>query len=166
MKRSILTDTKKVGQDSQIGRSWQASRKRLAWNDIRAVACRALQGCGLVEKHPFAGDEPNRIVTALTFHALVAALQRKLRALVVIKGGRHPPLRGVTLRAWNFLRSGDELAGMRIGMALIATLRRSLELDFLLTWSWFVATVAGHCPMSPEQGKFCLAVVEALDVYP
>lgn len=51
-------------------------------------------------------------------------------------------------------------------MALLAALRRSLELDFLLTWSWFVATVAGHCPMRPEQREFRLAVVEALDVYP
>ena len=130
------------------------------------MTCRALQGCGLIEEHSFAGDEPNRIVTALTFHALVAALQRKLRALVVIECGRHPSLRGVALRARNFLPSGDELAAMRIGMALLAPLRRSLELDFLLTWSWFVATVAGHCPMSPEQREFRLAVVEALDVYP
>ena len=29
-----------------------------------------------------------------------------------------------------------------------------------------MATVARHCPMSPEQREFRLAVVEALDVYP
>lgn len=105
-------------------------------------------------------------MTALAFHAFMAALQRKFSQLVVIKGGRHPSLRSVALRTGNSVRFSGELAAMHVRMALFATLRCPLELNFLPTLHWFVTPIASHGAMASQQGELSLAVVKTLNLYP
>ncbi len=130
------------------------------------MTCNALQRRGLVEEHLFVVHEAKRIVTAVAFHAFVPTLQREFRALVVVKHRRHPSLRGVALCAWDSLRFHGELASMRICMALIASLRRSLELNFVRARRWLVAVIARYCPMGSQERELGLTVVKTTDVYP
>ena len=139
---------------------------RFAWHSFRAVTCNALQRRGLVEEHLFVADESKGIVTAIAFHALVSALQRKFRALVVVKRRRHPSLRSMALCAWHSCGSGHELPAMGIQMALLASRRRSLELNFMRTRRWLVAAIARHCSMGSQERELRLAVVKTTDVYP
>lgn len=51
-------------------------------------------------------------------------------------------------------------------MALLASRRCSLELNFVSTRRRLVAAIARHGPMGPEQWELCLAVVKTPDFYP
>ena len=81
-------------------------------------------------------------MTFVTFHVGVAALQRQLGAFVMIECGRHPALRVVATFTESFSVVLPELAAVRVDMARVAIVRRTLELNFLRgDWN-FVASAA------------------------
>ena len=94
------------------------------------------------------------------------SFQRKLRALVVIEGRRNPALHHMAVGTARVPILGGELAGMGVGMARFAGLRRSLELDFMGTGGGLVAIAARHRAVRAEQREFRFRMVEISYVDP
>ena len=92
------------------------------------MASRALQRCRLVKQNLLAGNLTRDCVTAVTFHVGVAALERELSSLVVIKRRWHPSLHVVAVRARRFSCFCSELTAVPVRVAFLAALGRSLEL--------------------------------------
>lgn len=99
-------------------------------------------------------------------HGLVASGEGELRALVVIEGRRCPSLNGVAIRAWRNAVLGGKLSSVRVGVAGIAVLRSSLELDVMCAGKRLMAIAASDRAMRPGQVEFRLRMVEPFDVNP
>ena len=92
---------------------------------------RALQRRRLVKENLFAGDLPHGLVTKVTLHVGVTALERELRPLIVIKCRRHPSHYVVAVCARRFSRLCHELPAVGVRVAFLAALRCSFELCLL-----------------------------------
>lgn len=93
-------------------------------------------------------------------------LQGKLRALIVIECRRRPSLDHVTVPAFGDSVLGDELAVMSIGMAGLAILRCSLELNVVCALHRFVTIAAAHSAVGAHKSKLRLGMIEVSDVDP
>ena len=108
----------------------QCLRRRLL-RKLVPVTRIALERRRLIEDGGLVADEFYRRVTFVTLHVGVAAGQRHLGALVVVKRRRHPPLRIVTGLAGSLARVIFELTAVGFHVARLASRRRALELNFL-----------------------------------
>ncbi len=100
-------------------------------------------------------------------HIFVPSGQRKLRAFIVVKRGRRPPLVHMAILALGDPSVlGRELRPVRIRVASFALLRRPFELNLVRAGQHLVAFVAGHRAMRPDQRKFRLRMIEAANVDP
>ena len=95
------------------------------------MAIRAGFRRGFIEQHRFALNLALEFVAHGAADIGVTARQRKLRALVVIESRGRPALVYMAIRAFRDPVFGGELAAVRIGVARLAILRRSLELNFV-----------------------------------
>ena len=84
---------------------------------------------------------------------------------VVIKRGRHPPLRIVTIRARR-LSGLRKLASMRIFVTILTNLRSALELHRFCARGDLVTIAALYGTVRPEQRELRLGVIKARDVRP
>lgn len=130
------------------------------------MAIRAIFRRGLVNQNQLALHFARRHVALLAGHIGVAARQRKLCALVVIKCGGRPALVHMAIHALGDSILGCKLAGVRIRVAGLAFFRRSLELNVVRAGRRFVALIAGNRAMRPDQLKFRFRMVEAFNVHP
>ena len=112
------------------------------------MAIRAGLGRRFVEQHQFPLYLALQRVALLALHIFVAAGKGKLRAFIVIEGGRSPSLRRVAISARGYACFGsDKLSGMRIHMAGFAILGRALELNTVRSGNRFVTIAASHRAM-------------------
>jgi hypothetical protein len=88
----------------------------------------AFQRRRLVKEDFLAGNLTDTCVTAVTFDVGVPALERELSSLIVIERRRYPSLHVMTVCARRFSRLCNELAAVRVHVATLAVLWRSLEL--------------------------------------
>lgn len=130
------------------------------------MAIRAILRCGFIEQDGLALDLALQRVAHRAADIRVAARQRELGAFIVVKCGRRPALVHVAIRAFCDSVFGGKLAAVRIRVASLAILRRSLELNFVSAGKRLVAFAASGHAMSPDQGKFCFRMVETADVDP
>jgi len=130
------------------------------------VAVGAFLGCRLVEKNFLSGDGPEEIVTFVTFHIRVSALQWEVRAGVVIEGRWRPPLNIVTVgtSGLSFLRC--KLSSVGVNVAGFAVLWRSLELNFPRCGLDLVALPTADRAMRPKQRKLRLGVIKSVHICP
>jgi hypothetical protein len=134
--------------------------------NVRPVAVDA-RFCGrLIEQNQFPLNFALQGMALRAGHGLVTASEGELGALVVIEGRRRPSLNGVAIRAWGNPVLGGELSSMRVGVAGIAVLRRSLELDVMSAGKRLVAIGASDHAMRSDQVEFRLRMVEPFDVNP
>ena len=130
------------------------------------MAIRAVLWRGFVEQNRLALDFALQGVAHRAAHICVAACQRELRALIVVKRGRGPPLIDMAISTLCDSVLGHKLAAVRIRVAGFAILRRSFELNIVGAGKHLVAFVTRHTSMRTEQSKFCFRMVEAADVDP
>ena len=130
------------------------------------MAVRARFRRRLIEQHQFPLNFALQGVALRAAHIFVAAGEGELRAFVVIEGRGRPALSGVAIRARRHAVLGGELTSVRVGVAGVAILRRSLELNVMRAGRRLMAIVAGDHAMRSHQIEFRLRVVEALDVNP
>ena len=131
------------------------------------MAIRAFLGRGLVKQNRFARNLLLQGVALRAAHIFVPSGQRELRALIVIKRGRRPPLVHMAILALgdpSFL--GRELRPVRIRVAGFAFLRRPFELNLVGARKHLMAFVTGHRAMRPQQRKFRFRMIEAANVDP
>lgn len=93
----------------------------LQWFYIRAVAVGAFRGRLLVNNHWLLINHACLRVTFVTKHFCMSALQWKMTPCVMVKGGRNPALRIVTVGTRSFpgLR---KLAAMRLSVTILTNL--------------------------------------------
>ena len=130
------------------------------------MAFRAFLRCGFVKKNLSAGNHAQRLVTKITFHIGVPALQRELSPLIVIKRGGHPSRDVVAVGARRLSGLREELTAVFIRVAFLAVLRCALELRLFRARHRFVARTTRDRPMCSKQRKLRLAVVEAVHIGP
>lgn len=106
--------------------------------EVTAMARRALQGHTLIDEHFLIVYHAYFVVTLVAFHVGMTPRQRELRALVMIKRGRHPFLRIVAIRAHRLSGFCDKLSVVGILMAFLAFLGRTFELRFLRAGNRFM----------------------------
>ena len=99
-------------------------------------------------------------------HILVPTSQREFCSLIVIKGRWLPGLRDMAVRASGHAILGRKLASVRIGMAGIAILSSSLELNLVRARKSLVTFAAGDNAMRSHQIEFRLGVVEPMNINP
>jgi hypothetical protein len=90
----------------------------------RPVAVCALAGGWLIEKNVLTLNRPEQIMTLVTFHVRVPALQWKVGAEVMIEGRRRPSHDIVAIGADRFSLLGSELPAMSVQVTDLALLRR------------------------------------------
>ena len=130
------------------------------------MAIHAILWRGFVEQDRLVLDIALQRVAHRATHIRVAARQRKLSALVMVKRGRRPALLDMAIPAFRDPVFGGKLATVRICMAGFAILRRPIELNLVGTGEHFVTFVTSDRAMSPDQGKFRFRMVEAADIDP
>lgn len=133
---------------------------------IAAVTRGALHWRRLVEEHFFSCDLSDGIVTTITFHSGMAALQWKWCPLVMIEEGWHPSLRVMAVRAGGLPCLRSELPAVRINVTALTFLGRVFELDFLCAGKRFMTRAAGHRSVSAKERKLGLAVIETRHLGP
>ena len=111
-----------------------------------AVTLNAFNWGGFIENYRIAVEQLYLGVAFIAWHALVATAQRKLGPLIVIEGGRCPPLLVMTVCARGFSRFG-KLSAVWVFMARLAHLRCSLELNLGLSRRDLVTSPAGYRAM-------------------
>jgi|ERR1700693_798322 len=114
-----------------------------------AVTLNAFYGGRFIENYWIAVEQFYLGVAFIAWHALMAAAQRKLGPLIVVEGGRCPPLLVVTICARGFSRFG-KLCAVWVFMARLAHLRCSLELNLGLSRRDLVTSPAGYRAMDPQ----------------
>lgn len=129
------------------------------------MAVRAFRQGLLINHHEALPDHACLRVTFIAGHICMAALQRKVRSRIVIKGRRHPALRLMAFRAWSLSRL-CKLTRMNVLVAVLANLGSALELHLFGPHGHLMTCPASHCAVSAQQGKFCLRVVKPDDVRP
>ena len=130
------------------------------------MAIDARLGCWLIEQYQFSLDFMLQGMALVAAHFLVAAGEGELRAFIVIEGRRFPALNRVAVRARRNAILGGELSCVCVGVASVAVLRRSFELDVMRASKRFMAIAASDHAVRSDQIEFCLRVVEPLYVNP
>lgn len=138
----------------------------LSWVRVRPVAFGAIFWRGFVEQDQLALNLALQRVTHRAGYICVAACQRELSALIVVKFGGGPALIHVAICAFCNSILGNELVGVWIRVARFAILWRPFELNFVGAGGCLVTFSARGAAMSAEQSKLCFRMVEAADVDP
>lgn len=84
--------------------------------------------------------------------------------LVVVERGWGPALLRMAVGALRFSITtvmGQKLPAVWVGVARLAVVRCALELNLFCSEFRFVTSTASDCPVSSQQGKACLGMVEA-----
>jgi hypothetical protein len=130
------------------------------------VAISTVLGGGFVKQDWLALNLSLQGMAHRAAHILVPSRQRKLRASIVVEGGRRPTLLHVASPTLCDSILSDKLGAMRIRMTSFAICGGTLELNFVGTGGNLVAFITGYGAMSTEQRKFGFRMVEASNVDP
>jgi len=122
---------------------------RLERANISSMAIRAILRRGFVEQDRLALNFALQGVAHRAAHIRVAPRQRELRAFIVVKRGRSPPLVHMAIPTLCDPVFGCELAAVRVRVAGLAFLRCSLELNFVGAGGHLVAFAARDRAMRP-----------------
>lgn len=134
--------------------------------NIGPMTIRATPGRRFIEQDSLALYFALQRVAHRTCDVRMPPLQWELRALIVIERRWRPSLDDVAVPALGNSILCDKLPRVRIGMTRLASLRRSLELNFVRPLRRLVAIAANDSTVRAHQRKFRLRMIEAPDVNP
>lgn len=128
------------------------------------MARRTFVGSGVIEQDRLRVNLLEQLVASLATNIAVHSLQRELRTLVVIEGGRLPFHAVVAIRAGGYvIGSTRELGAVNVLVALFAFHGRCMKVSIRKLGAHIgrlVAVDAGDYAMSANQSKASLGVIK------